>query len=205
MTFSWRDHESSVQFVDPAQHRLAVAHDELVVHEVGNAGDRACLEGERLDRLGRGLRRRGHRDRPWVGDVVDEADGDAALHGRKQGCEHERPRVRLEAHVVERDVERRPRACEERRDAACDVSRALSAVRECLERDRGLRGAGCHPVAAAARSAALCARFAAWYSARSSGELIFPRHGCSGTSACAASTPKWSASTEPKPVIFIFP
>ncbi len=40
MTFSWRDHESSVQFVEPAQHRFAVAHDELVVHEVGDARDR---------------------------------------------------------------------------------------------------------------------------------------------------------------------
>ena len=58
---------------------------------------------------------------------------------------------------------------------------------------------------AAARSAALCARLAAWYSARSSGELILPRHGYSGTSSCAASTPKWSASTEPNPVIFILP
>ena len=186
MTFSWRDHESSVQFVDPAQHRLAVPHDELVVHEVGNAGDRACLEGQRLDRLGRGLRRRGHRDRPGVGDVVDEADGDSALHRREQGCEHERPRVRLEAHVVERDVERRPRRCEERRDAARDVRGALAAVRQRAQLDRSPRRAGRHLAAAAARSAALCARFAAWYSARSSGDLIFPRHGCSGTSSCAA-------------------
>ena len=40
--------------------------------------------------------------------------------------------------------------------------------------------ASSHPVAEAARSSALCARFAAWYSASASGESTAPRHGMVG-------------------------
>ena len=93
MTFSWRDHESSVQFVDPAHTASPSRTTNLWCMRSGTPATAACLEGQRLDRLGRGLRRRGHRDRPRVGDVVDEADSDSALHRREQGCEHECPRV----------------------------------------------------------------------------------------------------------------
>ena len=94
-----------------APHRCAVADDELVVHEVGDARDAASRDGERLDRGGRRLGRRRHRDRAGVGEVVQQPHLDAALYGAEQRGEDECPRVGLEADVVERDVERR-RACE---------------------------------------------------------------------------------------------
>ena len=40
ITFSSRDHESSVQFVEPVQTEAQVADDVLVVHQVGDPGDR---------------------------------------------------------------------------------------------------------------------------------------------------------------------
>ena len=87
--------------------RLAVADDELVVHEVGDAGDPARLDRERLDRLGCRLGRRRNRDRAGVGDVVEEPHRDAALDGAEERGEDERAGVRLEADVVEGEVERR--------------------------------------------------------------------------------------------------
>ena len=81
-------------------------------------------------------------------DVVEETDADAALGRGEQRREDEGSGVGLEADVVERDVERRPRIAEERRDASCDVGGSLPTVAQCLEGDRGRRGAG-HPAAAA--------------------------------------------------------
>ena len=76
-----------------------------MVHEVRDARDASRLDGERLDRLGRRLGRRRHRDRPGVGDVVEQAHCDAALHCCKQRGEDERAGARLEPDVVEREVE----------------------------------------------------------------------------------------------------
>ncbi len=193
-----------------APDRRAVADDELVVHEVRNAGDAARRDRERLDRLRRRLGRRRHRDRPRVVDVVEEPHRHAALHGARAG-RRARPR-------------RRPSRSGRRRARGRDVSAASrgsgrsrgrrrrdAARRRSASRSRSPAGRLLRPSprvtrsCAAARSAALCARFAAWYSASASGESILPRQGCSGTSSCAASTPNWSASTDPRPVIFIAP
>ena len=158
--------------------RLAVADDELVVHKVGNPRDAARRDRERLDRLRHGLRRGRDDDRRGVGDVVEKPDGDAALRCGEERREDERARVRLEADVVERNVERRARLREEAGDLARDVRGALASVGQRRDPDRRVRGrAGRHPVAAAERSAALCARLAAWYSASASGESTPPRHG----------------------------
>ena len=70
-----------------------------------------------------------------MGEVVQEPHLDAALHGAEQRGEHECPRVRLEADVVERDVERPPGLREEAGDAARDVGGPLAAVGERLDRD----------------------------------------------------------------------
>ena len=107
MTFSCRDHESSVQFVEPVQTASRVTDDELVVHQVRDPGDPARRDRERFDGVGRRLGRRRHRDRTGVGDVVEQAHLDPALHRGEERGEHERPGGGLEAHVVERDVERR--------------------------------------------------------------------------------------------------
>ena len=56
-----------------------------------------------------------------------------------------------------------------------------------------------------ARSAALCARLPAWYSASASGESTSPSVGCEGTSGSASATPKRLASTEPSALTFISP
>ena len=53
ITFSSRDHESSVQFVEPVQTEELVADDVLVVHQVGDPGDRLRRDAEPGDVLGR--------------------------------------------------------------------------------------------------------------------------------------------------------
>jgi hypothetical protein len=62
----------------PRPERLAVAHDELVVHQVGDARDRLRRHAKRRDQLGVRLRRRRHRDRVRVVDVVDDPHRHAA-------------------------------------------------------------------------------------------------------------------------------
>ena len=57
---------------------LAVAHHVLVVHQVGDAGDRPLRHAERGDELDVRLRRRRHRDRVAVPDVVDHPHRDPA-------------------------------------------------------------------------------------------------------------------------------
>jgi len=73
-----------------------------------------------------------------MGDVVEEPDGDAALHGGQQRGEHEAARVGLEADVVEGDIEGAGRPREKAGDATGDVSWPLPAIRERRELD--LRG-----------------------------------------------------------------
>ena len=63
---------------------LAVADDELVVHEVWDPGDASRLDRERLDRARSRLGRRWHGDRTGVVDVVEQADLHAALHSREE-------------------------------------------------------------------------------------------------------------------------
>ena len=75
--FSSRDHDSSVQFVEPGPDRAGVADDEAAMHQVGDAGDRARGESQALPRRRAGPRRRRHRDRVPVVEVVGEADGDS--------------------------------------------------------------------------------------------------------------------------------
>ena len=163
MTFSWRDHESSVQFVEPRPDGVAVADDELVVHEVGDARDPARLDGQRLDRLGLRLGRRRNRDRPGVGHVVEETHRDAALHRGEERREDERAGVGLEADVVERKVERR-RACERKPgDArATSAGRCPPSVSVSIPISRRPAVRGSVTRSAAALSAALYARFFAW-------------------------------------------
>jgi hypothetical protein len=74
-----------------------------------------------------------------VVDVVEEPDGDAALHGREERREHEPACVRLEADVVQRDVEGVARLGEEEGDASRDFGWALPAVRERRQLDRRRR------------------------------------------------------------------
>ena len=154
---------------------VPVADDVLVVHQVAACRrSRRVGNGQRLDRLRLRLRRRRHRDRARVVDVVDEPDRDAPRWRRRRARrQDERPRVGLEADVVEGDVEALARAAEERADPSRDLRRRLAAVGQRPQLD-GTQ-AGC-----AARSAALCARFAAWYSSSASGSR---RRRASGGSA----------------------
>jgi hypothetical protein len=73
---------------------------------------------------------------------------------RGRECAHDEPLgLALEPDVVEREVERPLGRVEEGCGLARDDGRVLPAVRECPELDQ---------LPAAARIAALCARFAAW-------------------------------------------
>ena len=135
-TFSCRVHESSVQFIEPVQTSRAVADAVLVVHQVGDRRRWRASRREGLDRLRPRLGRRRHRDRSRVGDVVDEPDADATLVRGEQRGEDERAGVALEAHVVEREIEARPRVVEERRDLAGHARRGLAAVGERRQLER---------------------------------------------------------------------
>ena len=94
-----------------------------------------------------------------MGDVVEEPDLDAALHGGEERGEYERPGAGLEADVVEGEIERRARLREKAGDSARDVGRTLPAFGEGLDADgREPAGRVRHAVCTA-RRAALCARF----------------------------------------------
>ena len=90
----------------PGPDGFAVADDVLVVHQVGHAGDRPGRDAERRDQLGVRLRRRRHRDRVAVVDVVEEADRDSAPGGLRDRAADDRGRLRPEVEVVLREVER---------------------------------------------------------------------------------------------------
>ena len=139
ITFSWRLHESSVQFVEPDQTSVPSRTTNLWCIRSGTPGDRARRHRQRLDRLGPRLGRRRHGDRPGVVDVVDEPDRDPALLRREERREDERAGVGLEADVVDGDVEARP-------------SRLRGTSRA---RARSRSGSGRRPSASAARSASL--------------------------------------------------
>ena len=104
----------------------------------------ARRDRERLDGVGRGLGEEAARG-SWsgVGDVVEQAYRDTALHRREERSEHERPGSGLEAgDVVERDVERRASLCEEPGDTTGYVSGPLTSVRQRLEPSIGLAASG---------------------------------------------------------------
>ena len=207
MTFSCRDHESSVQFVDPAQTASPSRTTNLWCMRSGTPAIRACLDRERLDRLGRGLRRRRHRDRPRVGDVVERG-------GRRRRAAPPRAGMRARAPPRRSRSGRRRARCRASsarvrgtRDAARDVGGALAAVGQ---RRRASIGAGGEPdvtpVGGCGAERGLVRALRRLVLREVLGRVDLRRDtGSSGTSSCAASTPKWSASTEPKPVIFIFP
>ena len=98
------------------------------MHQIGHAGDRARRDRERLEQLRRGLRRRGHRDRARVVDVVDEPHGDAARLCREQRAGDDVRCVVVEPDVVERELEARLRGAQELGDLVCDVESGLAAV-----------------------------------------------------------------------------
>ncbi len=100
-------------------------------------------------------------------DVVDEPHGDAARLRIDQRPLEDLGRVVVQPDVVERELEARPGGAEELRDLVCDLDRGLPAVAVEPELDQP----------AAARSCALYARFAAWYSASASGESTSPSIG----------------------------
>jgi hypothetical protein len=123
-----------------------------VVHQVGRPRDAGGREGERLDEIRLGARRRrDRRPRAVLVDVVCEADGDPAVGGREERA-LDRAGERIgEPQVVDRDVERLLRLREPVGEQAGDLLRLLAAVCERADVYR----------AAFARSSALCARFAA--------------------------------------------
>lgn len=86
-------------------------------------------------------------------DVVEEPHADPTRVRGREGADDEPLGLALEADVVEREVERALGRVQERGGLSRDLGRLLSAVRECPELDQ---------LPAAARIAALCARFAAW-------------------------------------------
>ena len=80
ITFSSRVHESTVQFVEPVQTACVVAHDVLVVHQVGHARECAAV-GNGSDSISPGsVRGGGGTGTGWSSslEVVGEPHGDAA-------------------------------------------------------------------------------------------------------------------------------
>ena len=116
-----------------------------------------------------------------VVDVVDEADRDAARDGLRERALDDLREVVGKVEVVDRDLERLVRAAEELGELVRGALRRLRAVGERRESDQ--------LDAFAARSFALCSRFAAWYACSDSGESTSPSVGCGGTSGCATATP----------------
>ena len=124
------------------------------MHEVGNAGDPDRGEGQLLEEPG--VRARWRRHGHAVGvvvDVVDETHRDATLRRADERVADDRGERVAEPYVVDRDVERVLRRGEEGSERVRGVLRRLPAVRERAE---------LYTCALAARSSALCARFAAW-------------------------------------------
>ena len=77
-TFSWRVNESFVQFIEPVQTLAPSRTTYLWCIRSGMPATAFPLDRQRRDQLHVGLRRRRHRDRVAVVDVVGEADSDPA-------------------------------------------------------------------------------------------------------------------------------
>ena len=132
-----------------------------MVHEVGDARDSARLDREPLDRLGRRLGWRRDRDRPGVGDVVEEADRDSALDRGEERGQDEAAGVGLEADVVDREIEALRRLGQEAGEQARDVGGALAPVGQRRELYGRAPPLGLGHAVWRARSEALWARFCA--------------------------------------------
>ena len=135
-TFSCTENESFVQFIEPVQTALAVAHDVLVVHEVGHARDRLVRDAERRDQLRVGLGRRRHGDRVAVADVVDDPHRDAARVRRADRAADDLRGLVEQVEVVVRQVERALRAREEFGDRLRDLDGGLAALAVRAELDQ---------------------------------------------------------------------
>jgi hypothetical protein len=122
------------------------------MHQVGRAGDSGGRKRHRRDEIRlRERRRRDRRARAVLVEVVREADRDAAVDRAGERA-FERARERIgKTQVVDRDVETLLRLREPVGEEARGVFRRLAAVGKRVNVYR----------AAFARSAALCARFAA--------------------------------------------
>ena len=105
------------------------------MHQVGNTGDRLALDGQRGDQRDVGLRRRRHRDRHRVVDVVGEPCRDTAGRGTAKGISDDRRCLGTEVEVVLRDVEGVLGGVEELGDRVCDLRRLLPAVRQSADLD----------------------------------------------------------------------
>ena len=106
-----------------------------MVHQVGDTRDRPRLDGQAGDQQRVGLRRRRHRDRVRVVDVVGEAHAHATI-GRATHRVPDDARVLLtECEVVVREVERTLGAVDEFGDVTRDLARLLPAVRQSSDLD----------------------------------------------------------------------
>ena len=112
-------------------------------------------------------------------DVVDEPDGDAAYLRADERLRDDLGRLVVEPDIVEREVEALLRLPEKRRHLVRHVDGRLASVAVEAELDQP----------AAARSDALWARFADWYSASASAESTSPSIGWFGTSGSAIALP----------------
>ncbi len=135
MTFSQRVHESSVQFVEPVQTVSAVTDRVLVVHEVGNAGDRLRGHLEAVDqaRLAAGRREDGRR--LLAVEVEGEPDRDTSLLCFDDGAGDDRGSRLQEVEVVQRQVEALLSGVEESGEAVGNRERGLAAVRQRVHLD----------------------------------------------------------------------
>ena len=201
ITFSCRDHESSVQFVRARPHVDA------------RRAPRTCGAS------GRGRRPR-RASRPASASIASGVDSGGGGTGIGPGMvdveERAAPRRRaaarpaappatsasgraLHADVVEREVEGRAGACDESATSRATSPGAwppsVSVVSSTATRARRRR-----------RAWLPCRRASAPGSARAPRrESTSPSVGCGGTSSCAAATPKRLASTEPSALTFISP
>ena len=123
-----------------------------MVHQVRDTGNRHGREGKRLDEIRVRLRRRRDGRRLGMVEVVREPHRDTAVGGAGERSDH-RLRKRIgQPEVVDRDLERALRCPDPIGEGARCLLRRLPAVGERPDLY----------VAAFARCAALCARFAAW-------------------------------------------
>ena len=138
MTFSCLVHESLVQFVEPVSTVWPVANGELVVHEVGDTGDRPRRHGQRRDVLRHARRRRRDGDRIRVVDVVREPDSDATrCDAATIAPATSLLDLRPEVEVVEGEVQARRCGADERGDLFRDLGHGLTAVRQRPACDHG--------------------------------------------------------------------
>ena len=127
--------------------RLAVAHDVLVVHQVGHARDRTRRYAERGDQLRVRLRWWRNRDRVAVVDVVEEAHRDPAGGSVRDRAGNDGGGLPVEMEVVLREVEGTARSRDEGGDSLRYAEGGLAAVgvRVDLEQRSGCAASATRP------------------------------------------------------------